>query len=135
MAIVGPTSRELLDFADDMMSEARPTTSGRWPRATAILLRQALERSLEELWDRKEPPLMAASERAQLLCLGSYIDRRLAGRAHATWIGLSRACHHHPYELPPTATELGGWFTEVEALSKEVSRIIGVPNRHTSAKA
>jgi hypothetical protein len=27
---------------------------------------------------------------------------------------LSRACHHHAYELAPTAEELTGWLAETE---------------------
>jgi hypothetical protein len=32
------------------------------------------------------------------------------------WHGLSRACHHQVYELPPTATELERWLDAVDAL-------------------
>jgi hypothetical protein len=35
--------------------------------------------------------------------------------AHA-WAALSHACHHHPYELSPTAEELERWMDTVEAL-------------------
>ena len=38
------------------------------------------------------------------------------------WAGLSRACHQHPYELPPTSSELLGWLATVEAL---VARVKG----------
>jgi hypothetical protein len=30
----------------------------------------------------------------------------VAARAEYAWAQLSRACHHHPYELVPTAAEL-----------------------------
>jgi len=33
--------------------------------------------------------------------------------AAAAWTALSRACHHHAYELAPTAAELRTWHTTV----------------------
>lgn len=76
----------------------------------------ALERAMESLWLAKAPAVASAPARAPLLCLRSFIDRRLALRADATWAALSRACHDHPYELPPTAAELAGWFETTEEL-------------------
>jgi hypothetical protein len=43
-------------------------------------------------------------------------DADLAARAGHAWSALSRACHHHPYELAPTAAELQGWLAVVDAL-------------------
>jgi hypothetical protein len=57
--------------------------------------------------------------RCQLLCLPGFLaDHELAGRAAHAWSALTRACHHHPYELPPTAEELNRWFDAVEAVIK-----------------
>ena len=61
--------------------------------------------------------------KAQLLCLPFYLQAPspksqaddLARRVYA-WAGLSRACHQHPYELPPTSSELLGWLGVVEQL-------------------
>jgi hypothetical protein len=33
-------------------------------------------------------------------------DQEAARDASYAWSALSRACHHHAYELPPTASEL-----------------------------
>jgi hypothetical protein len=57
--------------------------------------------------------------RAQLLCLPAYLpaDVDLATRASVAWTGLSRACHHHAYELPPAAVELSTWIEVVEQLA------------------
>jgi hypothetical protein len=38
----------------------------------------------------------------------------LPAQLHETWGALSRACHHHPYELSPTAGELVTWIEMVE---------------------
>ena len=59
--------------------------------------------------------------KAQLLCLPHYLgDEELAERASYAWAGLSRACHQHPYELPPTSAELLGWLGTVEELVTRV---------------
>ena len=122
MTLLAPSPTELLRAADELLSAPRPASTGWWPKAVALLLRQALERSMESLWLVKAPAVASASARAQLLCLRSFIDRRLAKRADATWAALSRACHDHPYELPPTASELAGWFETTEAVVREVGR-------------
>jgi hypothetical protein len=59
------------------------------------------------------PGVEECSTRAQLLCLGRFLeDPEIARRAYQTWGALSRAAHFHPYELPPTREELVAW-TEV----------------------
>jgi hypothetical protein len=122
VTLLAPSPTELLRAADDLLSAPRPVSTGWWPKAVALLLRQALERSMESLWLVKGPAVASAPARAQLLCLRSFIDRRLAERADSTWSQLSRACHDHPYELPPTAAELARWFETTEAVVREVGR-------------
>jgi hypothetical protein len=59
--------------------------------------------------------------RTQLICLRSYLeDPRLAARVGHAWSALSRACHHHAYELAPTSGELHAWFTVVSELIERV---------------
>jgi hypothetical protein len=91
--------------------------AGLWPRASAVLAGRALEASLGRLWERRTLDLRGCSMRVQLICLRSYLgDAELAARASHTWSALRRACHHHPYELAPTATELRAWLSVVEEL-------------------
>jgi hypothetical protein len=53
----------------------------------------------------------------QLIFLRTYLsDADLAARAGHAWSALSRACHHHAYELAPTAVELQSWFALVREL-------------------
>lgn len=122
MTLLPPTPTELLRAADELLSAPRPASLGWWPKAVALLTRQALEKAMESLWQAKAPGVAGASFRAQLLCLRSFVDRSLALRADATWAALSRACHDHPYELPPTASELAGWFETTEELVRAVRR-------------
>lgn len=89
--------------------------AGVWPRAAAVLARQALEVSLTGLWVQRGLDMARASARAQLLCLGEYLsDPQVVADARFTWWALSRACHHHPYELAPTVAEIEGWLNSVE---------------------
>ena len=64
VTLVGPDARTLLSSADDVLSTPSEAWAGRWPRAVALLTRQALERSLEELWAANSPPMLRASLRA-----------------------------------------------------------------------
>ena len=78
-------------------------------RAAAFLARQALETAIDAYWKSRNLPLDRCSMRAQLVCLREYSpsdDATVAPAIEQTWGTLSRACHHHPYELTPTIAEL-----------------------------
>jgi hypothetical protein len=61
--------------------------------------------------------------RTQMICLRTYLgDSELAARAGHAWSALSRACHHHPYELAPG--ELQVWFSVVGELIRKVDSSI-----------
>ena len=105
-------ARRCLDTAHDMLTGGSP--NGWWPRACACLIRLALERGIDEYWQRTRPAVAAcASRRAKLLMLRRRRTRVLAQRAAYAWAALSRATHHHCYELAPTAAELRHLHTEV----------------------
>ena len=111
---------ELLELARGLVRRADPSTAGLWPRAAAFLALQALEASLLGLWQRRTLDLEGCSMRAQLICLRTYLgDAELAARAGHAWSALNRACHHHTYELAPTASELDGWFSVVDELTSD----------------
>jgi len=105
------------------MRVKRADLTGTWPRASAILGRQALELALSQLWQEVAPGVENATVRAQLLCLPEYMDLEIANRVRYAWYGLSAACHHHAYELPPIASELRDWLTDIEALVEEINRV------------
>lgn len=113
---------EVVTAARNLMERTDPSTAGLWPRATALLARQALESALDDFWKVRAPGMAQCSMKAQLLCLPHYLgDEELAERASYAWAGLSRACHQHPYELPPTSAELLGWLGTVEELVTHVA--------------
>lgn len=108
------TAEELLDLARGLLANTDPATAGLWPRAAAHLARQALELALDDFWVKTAPGIEEASARAQLICLPEYLGvEELAERVNHAWWVLSRAGHHHPYELAPTAHELQRWLDEV----------------------
>lgn len=47
------TPADLLGHAKGLLSRATPETRGLWPRAAALLTRQALEQALDEYWQAK----------------------------------------------------------------------------------
>jgi hypothetical protein len=94
--------------------EAEAPALGVWSRAAALLGRQAIEQALSDLWRRVAPGVEETPIRAQLICFRGLLgDGQLDARLEYLWWILTRACHHHPYELDPTAEEVGGWLDEV----------------------
>ncbi len=62
---------------------------------------------MDLLWSARAPIVARCSMSAQLLILPGYLrDDDAAREAAYAWSALSRACHHHVYELAPTAPEL-----------------------------
>ena len=108
------TPNELLAAAKGLMQRPDTLITGIWPRAAALLARQALEAAMAELWasKREAAEISRCTTRSQLLCLTAYLDPGTASRAAYLFAALSRACHYHPYELAPTAAELAGWLDQ-----------------------
>jgi hypothetical protein len=107
---------DVLAMARQLLKRCSSDTVGLWARSAALLGRQALEMSIDDYWAARNIPLTSCPTLQQLICLREYVhDSQLAGRVHHAWNALSRACHHHPYELPPSAAELDGWLQSVES--------------------
>ena len=125
---------EVVTAARNLIERTAPATAGLWPRATALLARQALEAALDDFWRVRAPGMEHCSMKA-LLCLPYYLQTSspkpqaagqaddLAQRVSYAWAGLSRACHQHPYELPPTSVELLGWLGTVEEFVSHVKAV------------
>jgi hypothetical protein len=107
-----------LAVADRILKDPDLVEDGAWPRACTWLIRLALEHSLDDFWTSSQPELAEVSRRAQLLTLTRTVDNGLGHRATNLWHTLSRAAHHHAYELAPTGPELRTWHTEVLGLAK-----------------
>jgi hypothetical protein len=116
------TPRDLLAAARDVLDSQDTGATGAWPRAVAVLTRQALELEIGRVWvgDQRTAGLHDCTMKTQLLCLPTYLEPRLAREISYVWAVLSNACHYHPYDLAPTAAELGGWMSAVARLVNEV---------------
>src|SRR4029450_6089460 len=94
---------EIRERAIGLLNHPTAETAGLWPRATAVLARQALEVGLHEALSEQTLGIQNAPVRVQLLCLQSYLeDTETAHEVNLAWWALSQACHHLSYELPPT---------------------------------
>jgi hypothetical protein len=112
-----------LQLARDLLSRVDPSTAGLWPRAAALLIRQALEEAVDAYWTTRQLPLESVSTQTQLVCLRMMTpEGPMPAQLHSTWGALSRACHHHPYELAPTAGELATWIEVVEEFGRRPDR-------------
>ena len=121
--VAAMTPVEILEAADTLLGTKRNTRAHGWPRVVAVLGRHAIEEALQQYWILREPGLERCSGRAQLLCLAVYLsDGDLARDTVAAWSDLSRACHHHPYELAPTADELRSLLDVAHRFATEVAR-------------
>lgn len=117
-----------LDAADHLLAHVVPGVHGAWPRACAWLMRLALETELAAFWEVCCPEVgQCRSRRAQLLLLPHYCTRELGQRAMHAWVSLSRAGHHHSYELALTAAELRDLRVEVAT----VITGLAAANRHS----
>jgi hypothetical protein len=125
--------QRLLEVARGLLASPAPSLRTSWPRACAALTRLALELGLARYWQQRAPSLVGRPMRHQLLALPVLADAKTAALAGSAWHGLSRAMHHHTYELPPTAAELQGWLDETAMLLEQLDHIAsGVPhdNQH-----
>ena len=101
------TPAQLVELASSFAGGADRKLGASRFLAAALLLRQALEASLDQLWNAQVPGLAACSGRAQLVSLPFFLsDDELAQDVVYCWHRLSHACHHDEYDLPPTGLEV-----------------------------
>lgn len=93
-------------------------------RAACWIARAALESTVDDLLNAQHNPAPDATMRSKLTVLqvtfGQHND--VPARADYAWNGLSRACHHHAFELTPTLTEVQHLIHLVETLTDDGDR-------------
>lgn len=107
---------DLLDLADDVLDGSIELGS-RSARTAALLARRAFEDWLADQsasWVISGGP--RPSSESQLVVLRAVRGERFGETAMRVWDGLSRACHHHAYELQPSAIEVSHLIGEVRSL-------------------
>jgi hypothetical protein len=96
----------LLDYADEVL-DGRIALGPRAARTAALLARLALEDWLNEQsasWSAVsgKPP----TTNSKIVVLGRYRGAKVGERTRLLWHSLSRAVHHHAYELQPSSAEV-----------------------------
>jgi hypothetical protein len=96
----------LLSYADQVLDGTIPL-GPRTARTAALLARLALEDWLNEQsasWSSasEKPP----TTNSKLVVLGRNRGADVGERARRVWHSLSRAVHHHAYELQPSSAEV-----------------------------
>lgn len=108
---MNPATRQRLDVAERLLSGHAPGPA--WQRSAVWLIRLALEHELDCFWARHNPAVGRCRRmRSKLLALGVVADPSIQHAVTELWSTLSRAAHHHHYELAPTAPELRAWLDE-----------------------
>lgn len=110
------TPTQYLDAANELLIQPPPCMRRCWQRGSACLTRLALEEALRDYWRRVAPSVIGRPMRQQLLVLPALAGAEAASAARSAWHGLSRAMHHHTYELAPTVAEIRGWHEDVTVL-------------------
>jgi hypothetical protein len=110
------TPAELVDHADEIVHRPGAPTTPLYPRAAALLARQALELRVRQEWDPAESALGKTSMANQFHALRQLRSATVAATAYDTWAALSGACHQHPYDLTPTIAEIQGLVDAVRSL-------------------
>ncbi|MBF6299347.1 hypothetical protein IU459_17610 [Nocardia amamiensis] len=118
-----PSVAERLETVDLLLAGAVTDAGGLWSRATAWILRIALEQAVDEVWLRLAPALVRCPMRAQLIALRAFAGPDVAARVAVLWAALSRAAHHHDYELAPSVTDLRRWREQTLALAAELAAV------------
>ncbi|GAA1913995.1 hypothetical protein GCM10009716_24380 [Streptomyces sodiiphilus] len=76
---------------------------------------------MNDFWQAVSPR-MTRNCRTRMQCLEWYITPTVARQWYAVRSGLSAACHHHTYDLPPTCAEVRAWHQDVTGLLRVLPR-------------
>lgn len=109
-------ARQLLAAARIAVENPDAGLDDAWPRAAALLTRQALETAIAARLVDRIPEVDGLPMRVKLACLLELTEPSDAHEAAWLWGRLSTACHHHPYDLAPTGAELTEWINRTAAL-------------------
>jgi hypothetical protein len=105
----------LLELSRAILAGDIELPAGRAARCAAVLARSAIEEIVPRLCAQTALDVENVSTRVQLACLRS-LDPGRGGVATVAWMGLSRACHQHAYELAPQKSEVEHLVSLVDQL-------------------
>lgn len=113
------SAQSLLEQATSVLAEATPNSN----RAACWIARAALERAVDDLLAAENRDAPEATMRSKLTVLHvafAKSQHELPASAEYAWNGLSLACHHHAFELTPTASEVQHLIDLVKKLAATV---------------
>ncbi len=99
------TAGSLLEQASSVLRQATAHSN----RAASWIARASLETAVDDLLALKHRGAPGAAMRSRLTILQVAFaddDATVPARAEYAWQGLSQACHHHAFELTPSASEV-----------------------------
>jgi hypothetical protein len=112
----------LLRAALALLDVPEPDTTTVWPRGAAVLIRQAIEATLDAYWKTRLPAMRDASVSEQWLALPAYLGHDPAiPAAEYAWSALSEACHHRAYDVGLTEAELRAHLRTADAFRQLVA--------------
>ncbi|BBY44164.1 hypothetical protein [Mycolicibacterium celeriflavum] len=119
------TSRvAFLNYADRLL-DGEFGLDARGPRIAALLARSVLEEWIEEQSASWSSPLLGyPTTRSKIVALGAVRGAEVGERTRRIWHRLSRAVHHHAYELQPSAAEIRQLVGAVRELQQDSSTIV-----------
>jgi hypothetical protein len=112
-------SAEFLDYADRLL-DGEFGLGARGPRTAALLARTVLEEWLDEQsasWS--SPTLGFPTARSKIVALATIRGTSVGERTRRVWHALSRAVHHHAYELQPSVSEIRHLVRAVRELQRQ----------------
>lgn len=127
------TSTSLLQQASAVLEESTPNSN----RAACWIARAALENAIDDLLEMKGRSAPGATMRSKLTLLQVAFGREdeLPARAEYVWSRLSQTCHHHAFELAPTAIEVRHLIQLARTLVNEASAVSVEPTFATGETA
>ena len=119
---------ELLAAATALLDDPAEDTETVWPLGAAVLIRQAIEATVADVWQRVAPAMRQASWAEQFASLPAYLGRapELAAADHA-WAALSSACHQRGYDVGLTHGELRAHHATALAFARLVGERLESP--------
>jgi hypothetical protein len=116
---------ELLEYAEQVL-DGSVMLGARGPRTAALLARCAFEQWLDEIsapWAAQVEADRPPTTTSKLVVLGALHGIELGEKANHAWHGLSRAVHHHAYELQPSVAEVCHLVRQVRNICAVAGRV------------
>lgn len=111
------TPGERLAVAEGLLEKSGEAMAGLWPRACAVLVRQALEGAVERVLRERVPGSQAARWRVKFLVLGRAIgDEGKARELGYVWGRCSEVLHRGGGGLGASEVQLRGWVEVVRGV-------------------